>query len=114
MLLSLALAAALDLRLELVRESLSGTHCRYREYVNGIATDNYVTLSQCDAATPQREPDLRWVGSRIARRVMREEEPLHPFAYDYDVESGALLRRTPLFFRATKPARVFDPNPVAA
>ena len=45
MLLSIALAAALDLRLELVRESLTGTHCRYREYVNGIPTDNYTTIS---------------------------------------------------------------------
>jgi subtilisin-like proprotein convertase family protein len=48
----------------------------------------------------------------VFRRVIREDEPLHPFAEDYDAESGALLRRVPLFFRATKPARVFDPNPV--
>src|SRR5215212_731431 len=89
MLLSLALAAALDLRLELVRESLSGTHCRYREYVNGIATDNYVTLSQCDAATPQREPDLRWVGSRIARVAAA-----HPAFFSRD-ETGTRVRSEP-------------------
>src|SRR6185503_520408 len=115
MLLSIALAAALDLRLELVRESLTGTHCRYREYVNGIPTDNYTTISsECGhLARPLmagETPALHWVGDRIARRVIREDEPLHPFAYDYDAESGELLRRTPLFFRATKPARVFDPN----
>lgn len=105
------LAAALVL--ELSRQSLTGTHCRYREYVDGVPTDRYITTSSCGAAGSQpAELNRRWVENRLARRVIREDEPLHPFAYDYDAGTGALLRRTPLFFRATKPARVFDPNPV--
>ncbi|HJQ40657.1 MAG TPA: proprotein convertase P-domain-containing protein [Thermoanaerobaculia bacterium] len=110
MLLSLAFAAALDLRLELARESLTGTHCRYREYVQGIPTENYVT-APCGAAGSQpadvfRQAEslpLHWVGDRIARRVIRDH-----FAEDHDAESGELLRRIPFFFRAN----VFDPNPV--
>ncbi|HYH06937.1 MAG TPA: proprotein convertase P-domain-containing protein [Thermoanaerobaculia bacterium] len=44
MLLALLLSIATpDLRLELVRESLTGRHCRYREYVAGVATENFVT-----------------------------------------------------------------------
>lgn len=43
------------------------------------------------------------------RRVIREESPLHPFAYYYD-ERNRLVRREPLFFHAR--ALVFDPNPV--
>jgi subtilisin-like proprotein convertase family protein len=120
---ALLLAPAPDLRLELVRESLTGTHCRYREYVDGFPTDKYVT-TPCGAAGSEpaeasaefrraESAPLHWVGSRLARRVIREEEPLHPFAYDYDAESGALLQRVPLFFRANA-ARVFDPNPVAS
>lgn len=120
--LSAALAAPLpDLRLELVRESLTGTHCRLREYVAGLPTDRYVT-ADCPALTfhsasleqPAEHAPLRWVENRVARREIREEEPLHPFAFDFDAETGELLRRIPLFFRATKPARVFDPNPVSA
>jgi subtilisin-like proprotein convertase family protein len=115
------LAAALVL--ELSRESLTGTHCRYREYEDGLPTDNYVTTSSCGAVgfsppngglKPAAPQERRWIAGRLARRVIREDGPLHPFAYDYDAETGELLRRTPLFFRATKPARVFDPNPVVA
>jgi subtilisin-like proprotein convertase family protein len=45
------------------------------------------------------------------RRTIVYEHPLQPYAHDYDAITGALLRRTPLFFNA-RPARVFDPNPV--
>lgn len=41
------------------------------------------------------------------------EDPLRPFAYEYD-GAGRLIRRTPLFFNSGQPALVFDPNPVAA
>ena len=91
------------LPLELVRESLTGTHCRYR-----IGVDDYVT-QPCDAAAPLMTLTTH-ARSRV-RRVIVDEQSLHPFAYDYDVDTGALVRRVPLFFNA-KAARVFDPNPV--
>ncbi len=109
MLLSLAFAAALDLRLELVRESLTGVHCRYREYVQGIPTENYITVEDRQSCLSSLEVGqtglsvLHWINGRVARRVIREN-----YGEDYDAESGELLRRTPLFFRAN----VFDPNPV--
>lgn len=100
------LAAALVF--ELARESLTGTHCRYREYVNGYPTDTYVTL-QCsgpEAAAVQSPGNLRWSAGRLIRREIRDL-----YQHDYDATTGALISRTPLFFHA-KPARVFDPNPV--
>jgi subtilisin-like proprotein convertase family protein len=113
MFLSLAFAFALDLRLELVRESLTGTHCRYRQYVDGFPTDDYVTVEDRQSCLSGQAglPVLHhhWVRDRLARRVIHDD-----YIEDYDAESGALLRRIPLFFNATKPARVFDPNPVVA
>jgi subtilisin-like proprotein convertase family protein len=130
------LAAALVF--ELARESLTGTHYRYREYVDGIVTDEYVTVNEplrssgaagcvipCastgspqsgDAVLPhgmtlRADPQVRFVDGRVVRRELVHESPFEPWAYDYDLATGALLRRTPLFFRA-KAARVFDPNPV--
>lgn len=113
MILSFALAAVIDLRLELVRESLTGTHCRYREYIQDIPTDDYVSL-ECGntvaAFLPRgaaAEP-LRWINRRLTRREIRDN-----IAYDYDVKTNALVRTVPLYFEA-KPARIFDPNPVVA
>lgn len=114
------LAAALVL--ELARESLTGSHCRYREVIDGIPTENYVTrvcrerdrtpnAMLRDGAIALRAEGLRWVDGRVARRSIVVDRLLEPYAHDYDAETGALLRRTPLFFRA-KPGRVFDPNPV--
>ncbi|HEX8407902.1 MAG TPA: proprotein convertase P-domain-containing protein [Thermoanaerobaculia bacterium] len=100
------LAAALVF--ELARESLTGTHCRYREYVNGYPTDTYVTM-QCggpEAAAFPSAGNLRWSAGRLIRREIRDL-----YQHDYDATTGALISRTPLFFHA-KPARVFDPNPV--
>jgi subtilisin-like proprotein convertase family protein len=123
MILALLLAlSAPDLRLELVRHSLTGSHCRYREYDRGLPTERYVVTPCPAAALAGALPvvtnaigaeGLRSVDGRIVRRVIAEERPLEPFAYDYDVDTGVLLRRTPLFFHA-KQARIFDPNPVAA
>jgi subtilisin-like proprotein convertase family protein len=110
-----ALVLAADLRLELVRYSLTGGHCRYREYVEGLPTDDYVTKPCAETAvsavavSPEAAGLRRIVGGRIARRVIRDRH-----AYDYDAATGALLRTIPLFFRAGRPARVFDPNPVAS
>ncbi|MGZ5431397.1 MAG: proprotein convertase P-domain-containing protein [Thermoanaerobaculia bacterium] len=107
------LAAALVF--ELSRESLAGTHYRYREHVNGLPTETYVTTkSPFPAAQPRREGQaegLRFSEGRIIRRRIVRDNLFEPYAYDYDIETGALIRRTPLFFRA-RPARVFDPNPV--
>ncbi len=119
---------AATLVLELVRHSLTGTHCRYREYVNEVPTDVYV-VRPCEmekdgvgrqaSGMPRAthpgslKPDAIYVAGRLVRRVIIEDAPLQPFAYDYDAASGALVQRTPLFFNA-QPARIFDPNPVAA
>jgi subtilisin-like proprotein convertase family protein len=100
-------------RLELVRHSLTGTHCRYREYVDGIPGEEYVTRACSGTGTIVRPPLQFRLNGRVVRRVIEGDNPLEPFALDYDAESGALIRRVPLFFHA-KPARVFDPNPVAA
>lgn len=109
-----------ELRLDLVRHSLTGSHCRYREYVNEIPSDVYQVRPCTNAfgiASEVRamKPDaaLRIVDGRVARRVIVEERPLEPVAYDYDDATGALIRVVPLYFHA-KPARVFDPNPVVA
>ncbi|MFL6247095.1 MAG: proprotein convertase P-domain-containing protein [Thermoanaerobaculia bacterium] len=121
LLFSLLLCASLsaELRLELVRHSLTGSHCRYRDYVDGIPRDTY-EVRPCGAAAfgiaseaQAMRPDaaLRIIDGRVARRVIVEERPLERVAYDYDVATGALIRIEPLYFHA-KPARVFDPNPV--
>ena len=108
-----------ELRLELVRHSLTGAHCRYREYVDGVPKDTYevrpcgahafAVASEAEAMQP--DAALRIIDGRVARRVIVEERPLERVAYDYDVLTGALIRAVPLYFHA-KPARVFDPNPV--
>ncbi|HEX7707211.1 MAG TPA: proprotein convertase P-domain-containing protein, partial [Thermoanaerobaculia bacterium] len=118
--LTTQLAAQRDLRLELVRDSLTGTHCRYREYVAGLPTDYWVT----QPCAPQRQGELsivtrqplthegrRFVEGRVIRRVIVEEAPLQPYLHDYDDATGELLRRVP-FFHRSRAARVFDPNPV--
>lgn len=114
-----ALPAATDYRLELQRSSLSGDHCRYREYVDGIPTENYVTRS-CDGRPlsasmlrTAKTDGLRRVNGRVVRRRVIEERPLEPFGVDVDVATGEVIQRVPLFFRG-KPAQIFDPNPVVS
>lgn len=119
--LLLALLAPPDLRLETVRESLTGTHCRYRVYVEALPTDD-VIVRPCDASTARvtshaiiEETHERWVEGRRVRRGIVYDSPLEPYAEDVDVATGALVRRVPLFYRATsKAARVFNVNPVVA
>jgi len=102
---------------ELSRESLTGTHYRYREYVNGLPTETYATtkfpLADAKRWGEGQGEGLRLSAGRIIRRRIVLDRPFEPYAHDYDVLTGALIRRTPLFFRA-KPARIFDPNPVVA
>jgi subtilisin-like proprotein convertase family protein len=117
--LASSLTVSAEMRLELVRHSLTGTHCRYRDYVGGIPSDVY-EVRPCEATSHiaseaqamRADEELRIIDGRVARRVIVEERPLEPFAYDYDAATGALIRTVPLFFHA-KAARVFDPNPVA-
>ena len=115
LLAALFAVATSDLRLELVRESLTGTHYRYRQYEGGLPTDDYVT-TRAPLATGRsagRTPTqgrLSIEGRAVQRRIVRES-PFRPWAVDVDEATGAVIRRTPLFFNA-KPARVFDPNPV--
>ncbi len=119
--LLLALLAPPDLRLETVRESLTGTHCRYRVYIENLPTDD-VLVKPCEAANARitsnairEETHERWLNGRRVRRTITYDSPLEPYAEDVDVETNTLVRRIPLFLRATsKPARVFDPNPVVA
>jgi hypothetical protein len=125
-----AVADSPDLRFELARHSLTGDHCRYRVYEGGLPTDDYLTRpcgvgdgvgasvlgpsgESPEGKSEALTPSLRSVFGRPAKRVIVEESPFEPYALDYDLASGALLRRIPLFFEG-KPARVFDPNPVAS
>ena len=128
-------AADPDLRLETVRESLTGTHYRYRQYVDGLPVVGAELVLTKDhlgrvlreerqlVAVPSRRISAQSAGNathmvnvggiaRAARREVREEEPLRPIAYYYDATTGELLRVEPLFFNA-KPARVFEANPVS-
>jgi subtilisin-like proprotein convertase family protein len=117
--LLLALLAPADLRLETVRESLTGVHCRYRVHVEGLPTDD-VIVRPCDAMAftaathASGETHERWFEGRRVRRAIVYESPLEPYAEDRDVRTGVIVRRIPLFYRATKPARVFEVNPVVA
>ena len=108
------LAAALVL--ELTRESLTGTHYRYRQYEHGLPTDTYITtnseLHVKNVGQASACPEgARIEEGRIIQRRIIEETPLRPWQHDYDATTGTLIRRTPLFYNA-KPAAVFDPNPV--
>ncbi len=127
--LLLALLAPPDLRLEAARESLTGVHCRYRVYVDGLPSDE-VVVQACSEPVgvpgPGEPPagDLEGIttvaaqervfeGRRIRRSIVYEA-PLEPWAVDVDARTGVVVRRVPLFFRATKAARVFDANPVVS
>ncbi|HUR81773.1 MAG TPA: proprotein convertase P-domain-containing protein [Thermoanaerobaculia bacterium] len=104
---------AATLVFELVRESLTGAHYRYRQYENGLPTDTYITTKTAlnvgrASARPVNE---RFIDGRKIFRSINHDNPLRPWQEDRDAITGALVSRTPLFFNA-KPARVFDPNPV--
>ncbi|HWW63017.1 MAG TPA: M4 family metallopeptidase, partial [Thermoanaerobaculia bacterium] len=114
-----------DVRLELVRESLTGTHYRYRQYAHGLpVVGGEVTVSSEreigrrlarvdeELAPPSDANAAVNVDGvvRYARRVIVANKPLERIAYYYDVETGELLRVEPLYFSVG--ARVFDPNPV--
>ncbi len=130
---SLAAAELPDLRLETVRESLTGTHYRYRQYIAGhpvVGGESVVTitndglrleessLARLKSATPARlspgttvlndEGVARFVDRRVTQR--RTQEPVAEYR---DALTGELIREEPLFFNA-KAGRVFRVNPVVA
>ncbi len=116
----LALGAALSagaserqIRLELVRESLTGTHCRYREMLDGIPTDDYVIRS-CDAtaanATAAAFDRARVVDGRVVRRLVVSEHGLEPWLHELDAGTGVLVRRTPMFFQKSGATPAFTPT----
>ncbi|MCU1347455.1 MAG: hypothetical protein JWO56_485, partial [Acidobacteria bacterium] len=124
----------LDLRLDTVRESLTGVHRTYRQFIDGIEVagaartesdtiDGRRVISERLAVRPPgrsasalglpagggRLVYLNVGGeARLARRVVSEERRLEPWARYYDAGTGALLRAEPLFFTAK--GRVFDVN----
>ncbi|HEX8170060.1 MAG TPA: proprotein convertase P-domain-containing protein [Thermoanaerobaculia bacterium] len=104
-------SARAELRIELVRHSLTGTHCRYREYVDGIPSDDYVTRPCEASAAPQ--PFVARSSFLMRGRLTHREITRDRIAIDTDLTTGAVVRRIPLYYEA-KPARVFDPNPVAS
>ena len=126
-----------DLRIDYTRESLTGKHVHYQQFVNGIRViggERVETISNDGkretldhlarppqstvAAAMARAPiagELVYVNmdgeARLASRVVVEEQPHRRYANYYDAESGALIRSDALFWTAQ--GRVFDPNPVA-
>ncbi|MGZ8710719.1 MAG: proprotein convertase P-domain-containing protein, partial [Thermoanaerobaculia bacterium] len=131
MLLSLLIAmtgAAPELRLEVVRESLTGTHYRYRQYIDGspvvggevnvtVRPDGRREETRAVATAPLRTSAIRgeaWVNAdgraRPARREVVFDGPLPRLRY-VAVDSGATIREEVLYYNA-KPARVFEANPV--
>jgi subtilisin-like proprotein convertase family protein len=132
--------AAQELRLDFVRDSLTGTHRHYSQFIDGIEVVGgariesdtidgrrnridrlanrvpslHVTALTAPATTPAGGEFvyLNVDGeARPAWRVITEERRLEPVARYYDPTTGALLRSEQLSFNAK--ARVFDPNPVA-
>lgn len=131
MLLSLLIAAVIlspELRLEVVRESLTGTHYRYRQYIDGnpvVGGELNVTVRpdgsreevRAVAAVPLRSASARadaWVNvggvARPARREVVSDGRLQTLRY-VDPDSGEPIREESLYYNA-KPARVFAANPV--
>lgn len=129
----LLLAASLDLRMVTIRQSLTGTHIRYQQYLDGIpvvggervenvALDGRREVLDRLAARPAvssamlapRGGALVYLNengtARLASRVIVEEQPYRRYANYYDAGTGALIRSEPLFWTAQ--AKVFDPNPV--
>lgn len=129
LLLAIALVAP-DLRLELQRKSLTGTHHRYRQYIDGLPVvggETNVTLRRDGSREEYRmlavksdEPRARvttglvWVNSGGIALLARPETTVEgqiPRIRYVDPQSGALLREEVLAYPG-KPALVFDPNPV--
>ncbi|HUP48944.1 MAG TPA: proprotein convertase P-domain-containing protein [Thermoanaerobaculia bacterium] len=134
MLLSLLLAISVatpDLRLELERQSLTGTHSRYRQYIDGLPViggevnvtlrrdgtrEEHRALAQAGPRPPvPPAADLVWVNVEGAARLTireRADGEHGPVVRYVDAGSRVLVRQDVLAY-PSKPAFVFDPNPVA-
>ena len=123
-------ARADDLRVDYVRESLTGTYTRYQQFIDGIrviggeriqtpfGTVNALAARgfshvEVSVMTAHRGELVYFNVGGTARLAVREivaESVRERYARYYDASTGALLRSDPLFFRVA--ARVFDVNPV--
>src|SRR5687768_751684 len=131
MLFSLLLAMAAlapDLRLEVVRESLTGTHYRYRQHIGGravvggevnvtIRSDGRREEARAVAAVPLHASAMRdgvWVNvdgqAFLTRREVVHDGHLAMLRYT-DLDTGATVREEALYYNA-RPARIFEANPV--
>ncbi|HYS53716.1 MAG TPA: M36 family metallopeptidase [Thermoanaerobaculia bacterium] len=127
---------AADVQVDYTRESLTGTHIHYQQYLNGVRVvggervetitrdgkrethDHLAHAPLRVAAAVGGAPlagELVYLNidgeARLASRVVVEEQPYRPYANYYDAATGALIRSDALFWTAQ--GRVFDPNPVA-
>ncbi len=128
-----------EFRLDRVRQSLTGTHRHYRQFINGIEVvggERAETLLPAGEIRVDFDRSARLPASRVsaeatiaaaskaglvyvnvdgqarlARRVIVEERRLEPHARYLDAVTGVVLRDEPLFYTAK--GRVFDVNPVA-
>ena len=133
-----SVAYGADLRVDYTRESLTGTHVHYQQFIDGIRvvggeriastfrdgrrqlTDRLAVARESNriialSAAAPRAGELVYLNidgeARLASRVVIEEQPHKKYANYYDAESGALIRSDPLFWSSQ--GRVFDVNPVA-
>ncbi|HEX9502657.1 MAG TPA: M36 family metallopeptidase, partial [Thermoanaerobaculia bacterium] len=128
-------AYADDLRIDYTRESLTGTHVHYQQYLNGIRvvggervetitadgkreTLDHLARAPRSTVAAMAAPvggEMVYLNidgdARLASRVVVQEQPPRRYANYYDAETGALIRSEALFWTAQ--GRVFDPNPVA-
>lgn len=133
-LLLMLMAASLrgdELRIDTVRESLTATHIRYQQYIDGIPVIGGERIERIDPAGRRSVRDsvarLRTstvasavVGdvvylntggeARLAIRKVRENTAIERYVDYYDAATGQLLRSDPLFYRVS--GRVFAANPV--
>ena len=119
----LLVTAALVLQLELVRHSLTGTHYRYRQYIDDrpvVGGEVNVTVRP-DGTMEETRDVASVVGRRssvvgalvnihgVARYARRVEA--NRIARYIDADTGEVIRIEPRFAGA-RPARVFEANPV--
>ena len=130
----LLLLLATDLQIDYTRESLTGTHIHYQQYLNGLRVvggERVETIGRdgkretldrlgraplrIAAAGAPLGGELVYLNidgeAWLVSRVVVEEQPHRRYANYYDAATGALVRSDALFWTAK--GRVFDPNPVA-
>jgi subtilisin-like proprotein convertase family protein len=112
-----AVLFSVDLQLELVRESLVGTHYRYRQYVDGVpVAGGEVNVTVRPDGKREEWRDVAKGSAEKAAAYVNVDGVLRPArrlaSGDYvDSGTGDVIRRH-LPFAYAKPARVFLANPV--